>query len=87
MLNLNLDLTPERQQIVDAVTAICDAFDDRYWSDCERDHRFPYEFHRAMADAGWLGITMPAQFGGSELGITEAALPNSAFGVGSPRRS
>ena len=74
MLNLNLDLTPERQQIVDAVTAICDAFDDRYWSDCERDHRFPYEFHRAMADAGWLGITMPAQFGGSELGITEAAL-------------
>ncbi len=74
MLNLNLDLTPERQQIVDAVTAICDAFDDRYWSDCERDHRFPHEFHRAMADAGWLGITMPAQFGGSELGITEAAL-------------
>lgn len=74
MLNLNLDITPERQQIVDAVTAICDAFDDRYWSDCERDHRFPYEFHRAMADAGWLGITMPAQFGGSELGITEAAL-------------
>ena len=74
MLNLNLDITPERQQIVDAVTAICDAFDDRYWSDCERDHRFPHEFHRAMADAGWLGITMPAQFGGSELGITEAAL-------------
>jgi acyl-CoA dehydrogenase len=27
-----------------------------------------------MADAGWLGITMPTEYGGSGLGVTEAAL-------------
>lgn len=46
MLNINLDITPERQQMVGAATAICDKFDDRNWSDCERGHRFPHEFHR-----------------------------------------
>src|SRR5207244_11232524 len=32
------------------------------------------EFHRAMAEAGWLGVAMPEAYGGSGLGITEAAL-------------
>src|SRR5207253_11149278 len=27
-----------------------------------------------MADAGWLGITMPEEYGGSGLGVTEAAI-------------
>ena len=35
---------------------------------------FPREFHRAMADAGWLGITMPEEYGGAGLGVTEAAI-------------
>ena len=35
---------------------------------------FPHEFHRAMAEAGWLGIAMPPDYGGSGLGITEAAV-------------
>src|SRR4029077_4718128 len=35
---------------------------------------FPHEFHRAMAEGGWLGIAMPEGFGGSGLGINEAAI-------------
>ncbi|HMP57000.1 MAG TPA: acyl-CoA dehydrogenase family protein, partial [Novosphingobium sp.] len=35
---------------------------------------WPVEFHRAMAEAGWLGIAMPESVGGSGLGITEAAI-------------
>ena len=30
--------------------------------------------HRAMAEAGWLGITLPADYGGSGLGVMEAAI-------------
>ena len=35
---------------------------------------FPHEFYKSMVEAGWLGIAMPAEFGGSGLGITEAAV-------------
>jgi acyl-CoA dehydrogenase len=35
---------------------------------------FPFEFHQAMAQAGWLGITMPEAYGGAGLGVTEAAI-------------
>ena len=80
MLNLNLDLTPERQQIVDAVKAICDQFDDKYWIECERHLRFPYEFHDAIAAGGWLGITLPTEYGGSALGMTEASLMMQVVG-------
>src|SRR3546814_3925196 len=41
-------------------------------SDLE-DGVFPHAFHKAMADGGWLGITMPEEYGGSGLGVTEAA--------------
>ena len=66
--------TPEdRQAIRDGVAAVCKRFDDDYWSNCEHEARFPFDFHRAMAEEGWLGVTMPAEYGGSGLGVTEAA--------------
>jgi acyl-CoA dehydrogenase len=67
-------LTADQRAIVDGVAAVCRRFGDDYWADCERDERFPREFHRAMADDGWLGVTMPEAYGGAGLGIKEAAL-------------
>jgi acyl-CoA dehydrogenase len=63
-----------QRQIVDAVSRVCAPFDDAYWQARDEDGRFPDEFHRALAASGWLGIAMPEEFGGSGLGIREAAL-------------
>ena len=71
---LELELSPERQQIKEAVTALCDRFGDDYWREKDATHSYPIEFQKAMAEAGWLGITMPPQYGGAGLGITDAAL-------------
>jgi acyl-CoA dehydrogenase len=49
-------------------------FDDAYWLARDEDGEFPREFHRAMADAGWLGITMPTEYGGAGLGVAEAVI-------------
>lgn len=68
------NLTEDQQAIRDGVAALCKRFDDNYWSTCEDDHRFPHEFHRAMADEGWLGVTMPEEYGGAGLGVKEAAI-------------
>jgi acyl-CoA dehydrogenase len=66
--------TPERAEIRDAIKAICDRFDDAYWAEKDRTHSFPFEFSKAIADGGWLGIAMPEKFGGAGLGVTEAAI-------------
>jgi len=72
--NVDFTLTDQHRAIIDGVKKICDGFDDSYWSDCDRTPRFPHEFHRAMAEGGWLGITMPEDVGGANLGVFEAAL-------------
>ncbi len=60
--------------IRDAVARICARFDDGYWLEKDRLGGFPDDFHRAFAEAGWLGICIPDAYGGAGLGITEAAL-------------
>jgi acyl-CoA dehydrogenase len=71
---LDIRFSEEQEAIRDGVTKVCDRFDDVYWSACDTDKKFPFEFHRAMADGGWLGITMPETLGGAGLGVTEAAI-------------
>jgi acyl-CoA dehydrogenase len=80
MLTDALAETPDHAEIRDAVRAICDCFDDRYWSERDRTGTFPYEFHKAIAEGGWLGIAMPAEFGGAGLGVTEAAIMMQTIG-------
>src|SRR6202047_1292189 len=64
----------ERNAIREGVRAVVTRFDDDYWLERDEDGKFPHEFHRAMADGGWLGITMPEEYGGAGLGVTEAAV-------------
>lgn len=71
---MDFEYSENHLAIVEGVRKVCAAFDDDYWSNCDQGPRFPHEFHRAMADGGWLGITMPEEVGGAGLGVTEAAL-------------
>ena len=71
---MNFDLTEDQAAIRDAVNAVCADFNDDYWLNKDREGGFPEDFYSAMAKAGWLGIAMPAEYGGSGLGISEAAL-------------
>ncbi|MGE5512514.1 MAG: acyl-CoA dehydrogenase family protein [Bacteroidota bacterium] len=66
--------TPEQREIREAILKICARFGDDYWLKKDKEGGFPVEFHKALADDGWLGIAMPEAYGGSGLGITEAAL-------------
>ena len=69
-----LSLTPELEQIRSSILQLCERFDEAYWLTKDRDGGFPHEFHAAVAEAGWLGIAMPQEYGGAGLGITEAAV-------------
>ncbi len=71
---MDFGLSENQQSIRDAVQKVCAGFDDAYWLKKDREGGFPHEFHRAMADGGWLGICVPEKFGGAGLGVTEAAI-------------
>ena len=71
---MDFALTANQELIRDAVGKICSRFDDAYWLKKDKEGGYPADFHRALADAGWLGICIPEEYGGSGLGITDAAI-------------
>ena len=71
---MDFALTANQESIRDAVAKICARFDDAYWLKKDKEGGFPADFHKALADAGWLGICIPEAYGGSGLGITDAAI-------------
>ena len=74
MTGHQLQETDDQRAIREGVRAVVTRFGDDYWLDRDEDGEFPFAFHKAMADAGWLGITMPEEYGGAGLGVTEAAI-------------
>jgi acyl-CoA dehydrogenase len=71
---MDFALSANQESIRDAIGKICSRFDDAYWLKKDKEGGYPADFHRALADAGWLGICIPEEYGGSGLGITDAAI-------------
>jgi acyl-CoA dehydrogenase len=71
---MDFELTDAQQEIVNGARALCQRFPDEYWRGHDARHEFPHEFYKAVAEAGFLGVAIPEEYGGSGLGITEAAL-------------
>src|SRR3954465_577161 len=76
---MDFALTQEQERIREAIAKLCDRFGDDYWLKRDREGGFPADFHQAFARDGWLGIAMPEAYGGSGLGITEAAVMMQAI--------
>jgi acyl-CoA dehydrogenase len=71
---VDFELSTDQRAIQVAVRELCAGFDDGYWSRCDTEKEFPWDFYRAFAEGRWLGIAIPERWGGSGLGISEAAL-------------
>ncbi len=66
--------TEAQSELRAQILKLCADFGDDYWLKIDQEARFPKEFYRAVAGAGWLGIAMPEEFGGAGLGISEATV-------------
>lgn len=77
---MNFDLSDDLCAIRDAVSEICADFDPEYWLERDTDGQWPIAFCDAIAKGGWYGITMPKEQGGSELGISAAAMVMRTIG-------
>ncbi|KAL6415716.1 Acyl-CoA dehydrogenase fadE12 [Ilyonectria robusta] len=74
-LPINLpDWTESQLSVREAVAKVCSKYPDEYWLERDNEHKFPWELYNDLATNGWLGICLPQKYGGSELGISEAAV-------------
>jgi acyl-CoA dehydrogenase len=71
---MDFSVSADQSALRDGVASVMKRFNADYWLARDDDGVFPFEYHRAMAEGGWLGITMPEAYGGSGLGVTEAAI-------------
>ncbi|MCC7275307.1 MAG: acyl-CoA/acyl-ACP dehydrogenase [Alphaproteobacteria bacterium] len=74
-----MEFTADQIAVRDGVRRLCARFDADYWLARDRDGRFPTELQQALAADGWLGITLPVEYGGAGLGVTEGALMMQAI--------
>jgi len=74
MAFMDFGRNPLHDDIRGAVRSMMTQFDDRYWMEHDDSHEFPWEFYDAVAAAGWLGITIPEEYGGGGLGVSEARI-------------
>ena len=65
---------PQTTDIRAAIASIMRRYNVEYWRDVDRKGEYPSEFVKTMADAGWLAVLIPEEYGGAGLGVTEAAV-------------
>ena len=70
-----MDFSPDadREEIRSAVRDLCAGFAGDYWRELDRKREYPERFVRALTEAGWLGALIPTEYGGSGLGVADAA--------------
>jgi acyl-CoA dehydrogenase len=67
--------TPDKyQDFREAVRALCAQFPDEYHRRIDGEEAYPEEFVAALTKAGWLAALIPAEYGGSGLGLAEASV-------------
>ncbi|MCZ6446942.1 MAG: acyl-CoA/acyl-ACP dehydrogenase [Alphaproteobacteria bacterium] len=63
----------DREQMRSQVAALCARFPGEYWREKDRAREYPSEFVAALTEGGWLACLVPEEYGGSGLGLIEAA--------------
>jgi alkylation response protein AidB-like acyl-CoA dehydrogenase len=71
---MDFALTEQQEMIRKEVATLARSFSLDYWLERDRKHEYPWDFVKAFARAGWLGAIIPEEYGGSGLGVTEAAI-------------
>jgi len=71
---MDFQLTEQQELIRKEVAALARSFSLDYWLEKDKKAEYPWDWVKKFAQAGWLGMIIPEEYGGSGLGVTEASL-------------
>ncbi|MDY6764420.1 MAG: acyl-CoA dehydrogenase family protein [Halobacteria archaeon] len=66
--------TEEHKLIRRSVREIADDYDSDYWREHVDEQKFPEEYWNDLAKDGWLGVTIPEDYGGIGMGMLEMSI-------------
>lgn len=71
---MDFDLPESALAVREGVAAVAAKYDHAYWSRCEDEKRYPTELYGDLAEGGWLGLSVPEEYGGGGQGLLETAV-------------
>jgi len=77
-----LPTTPELTDLRLAVRQIVDKYGQGYFLECARVHKEPTELYEELGSAGFLGMHLPAEYGGGGAGLTETCVALEEIAAG-----
>jgi acyl-CoA dehydrogenase len=69
-----ITLSEDQRAIRDSVRELCRDYPDAYWREVDKAERYPKEFIDALTHSGYLAALIPEEYGGADLGITDASI-------------
>ena len=66
-----LPISPEQADLRRAVRQIADKYGHRYFVECATSHKEPTELYGELGAGGFLGVHLPAEYGGGGAGLGE----------------
>ncbi|MET8352588.1 acyl-CoA dehydrogenase family protein [Micromonospora sp. NPDC005206] len=67
-------LNRDQRAIQEAVAELCSHFPEDYWKERDANLEYPEKFVDALAEAGWLAILIPEEYGGGGGTVMDAAI-------------
>ncbi len=67
------DRAEQIAHIRESVRQLCLGYGEDYWLEMDRTLGYPTDFVTELTAAGFLGVLIPEEYGGSGLGVLEAA--------------
>jgi acyl-CoA dehydrogenase len=71
---MDFEFSEEQTLIANTARQIARDFPPEYWREKDRSEEFGGEFYKAISRAGFTGIIVPEQYGGSGRGVTELVI-------------
>ena len=72
-------LTDEQKAIKEAAREFAEKEFPKYAEECDREEKFPYELWKKAAELGFIGMSIPEEYGGQGLGILDSCLVVEEF--------
>ncbi|GAB7011196.1 hypothetical protein JCM31271_31390 [Halorubrum trueperi] len=67
---MEFNRTSEQELIYETARDIASSYPEEYWQKVREEYTID-EFRNDLADGGWLGITIPEEYGGEGMGMLE----------------
>ena len=76
---MNFELTEEQLMLQESAKRLGEKFGLEYWREIDSAKQYPSEIWRAICEAGFCGVAIPEEYGGSGLGMVELAIAIEAL--------